>query len=870
MKNLDILNIEKGSRKTKALLLVFLLPILFLISSCESNDIIQKNNIKIKGELAYDRVASLYGGNPLRFEISNEGRSDFDGEIKVKIPLNEGNHYEIEIPVELAAGSKKTINQSVELQSLRKEIEYDLCVDGDVINTGRIAVDRFLKPDTPKLAIISDNPDNYSFFADMRFNKEEVIFKRISYESSEQAVEVGNADKNEIFIVNFENFDTLDTLSSLQFFDYIFIGDVSNLSMNEKTSENLLSWVSQGGVLITEVGKNFDKMNKQIPDELKQVDFDKVENIEHIVEPFAGKVEQASGKIIRKNTKKMILNTKLVGYQEHLGSGQLITINTLLNDGVVANWNIKASYLNYFFDRFYVSSSVFTEDSNGRNPTYRFNYMLENVPLNAELPYDLIMWILLVYVFVAGPVLYIILKKKDKQSLMWILAPVISIVVIVGISQISSYVWGGKPILNEISMIYYKESDSILSINSKMALFNNEKSNMKITWQEDENTSINLDYNDYTGPYYGRGETSKSIGTMKLGQISEYNSYDTSLWSHIKANARKTIRIPENNTSAVFKDESTLILNNGLPFEFEEAVIYRNDRYYYLGKIENSKEYEFKLDELESDQNPWGLLSLRNADENDPKSAFRNLLSETGLPRMDYDNLFLIAYTEKPVDYSIEINDSKPNVFARNLVFVDINLDIPKGSKVSLGMNEIEYKVYAYDPKTYYSDKEGYEHLRELSLHDNGMSEVADSLELRCDYILPMYVDYDSIEIDFNSNSRSNYDFMRARGAYSAEDQDTGEKYLVYNFLTNEYEEIIPEIVAVEDKEKEQMIRDLGEKEYKIYESFMSSRLYKIDLTKHISKEGLIKTKTIKPSIFTDEYYEYRYQTIRAKGVYND
>ncbi len=881
---------KKGSKILKVSLLVFLLPLLIFMTSCESK-IIKKYNIKIEGEIGYDGTVSINGGNPLKFSLSNEGANDFDGEIKILVPLNGKHMYEIVLPVEVAAGSKKTIEKSVHLGSITKYFEYELYSEGVKINKGVLRVNKFLDPKLPKVAIISDNADNYKFLSDMQLRKDRV--ETLAYDeeiATEEAEEIQHQDNIKPFIATFENLASFNDVEALQFFDYIFIGDVSNLSLTDEGEKQLLSWVKQGGVLIIESGKNFDKMNKQIPDEIRQVDFDSLKTVEHKLEPFVGKVQRAKGKIIRENTEEIIIDEITHGYIEKLGAGTILTINTLLNDGVVSNWNIKGIYLQSILETGKVSSEVFSEDSYYRSGSHRRNYMIENLPLSSDLPYELIAVILLVYVIIAAPILYLILKKKDKQVLMWVIAPAISIVVIIGISQIGYFVWGGKPILNEMSLITYVQGTDTLKVDSSLALFNNEKTDVKITWDSMQDASIEIDYYDYTRSHYGgiEPEDREVVASVNLGRNREYISYDKGLWEFVRASASKTIKIEDKGTQASYigdeKGSGTIKFKNGLPFDFENAMIYRNNRYYLLGSIESGMVYEYKLDELPSATRTWDFDRL-NRDESE--IVFFDLVSDAFIPKRGFDELIILGYSDKPVGYELKINGEEPRSFARNLVMLDLDLEIPKNGIVQLGIDDVEYNAYVYNGLGTYEGIDGFEHYRNLRIDRLGgrfsvVDCVSDSLDLLGEYKISKNIKAKSIVINFNCNNDYNYDVVS--DLISIGGEEAYDKYYIFNYKTNDYEEVIPDFTKNKDSEyvygddigdeidTETATEDgevLAEKEVlSKHDKFLADRFYEIDPEKHISEDGIIKTKTEKSTLYSGRDYDFKPQDIIIKGVY--
>ena len=64
---------------------------------------------------------------------------------------------------------------------------------------------------------------------------------------------------------------------------------------------------------------------------------------------------------------------------------------------------------------------------------------------------------MLVYVIIAGPVAYIIMKKKDKRNLLWLIVPVLSVAFSVTIYLIGTSTRIQRPFINYVSTIKLPE-----------------------------------------------------------------------------------------------------------------------------------------------------------------------------------------------------------------------------------------------------------------------------------------------------------------------------------------------------------------------------------------------------------------------------
>ncbi len=847
MKTKKSSNICDGKKITRIIIFSFFLPFLFLLASCQSEKILIDNSLDIKAEMGYEKTISLWRGNPVKFTITNAG-ADFKGEISIIMPLNYDQQYEIVIPIEVASGSEKTIEKYIDVNYVSKEFDYKVKTDGSTVKEGKVKVSKFLDPEIPKIAVIADQADNYSFFKNIKLKKDtDIYYEKNMATTSAEAVSTEIVEGEPYsFTVYLNNMDTFSENDALMFFDYIFIGDTTNLKLTDKGIENLNNWLSLGGVLIIEAGDNFEKVNAMLPEALKQVEFTKVEDFSLNELGVEGSIKLAKGNILREEVAKINLYNSTMGYVESIGNGKLITVNTMLNDDKLAEVNQNGIFLSKILDASAATSQVTLDYE--YNPYTYDNYVVDRIPSSAEFPFELIGIILACYAIIATPVLYLILKKIDKHNLMWVIAPAIAIFVIFIISQIGSYVWGNKPILNEASVITYIEGSDTLDVQSKIGLFNNQKSDMKVTWNGKQNIKMNYaEYYDYYGgdDYTGNRRT---VSSLYLQNNPVLYSYNTRLWDNIKGSASKSIEVKDTGTKINIKsdgDKQMMTFKNGLPMDFEKTVLYWNSMYYMIGDVKSGEEIALDLKSVFSTSDIYSY-DTENYNDYETYEVIGQLTNESS----GFDEVAVFAKNSDPIGYEFKINDKEPKVFSKNLIYTKLHLKLEKGSLLTLTENDIEYNTYSVitdreNPELveenltkleFYGDRY-YKYADMTSNYNNANATVT---ELK----LPDDITINSIEINLNNvNEDTMYEF-------DLQNKDVQEKYFIYNFDDNKYEELHFEKQG--------------------YEDYISPKLYTVDEEKYVSKTNTIKIKVLKPVELDGRYYEVRPHGITIEGVYND
>ncbi len=839
MKTKNVFRIQHGKIRLRILSLIFILPILLSITACGRENIAINNNLQVQAEMGYNKTVSIWGGNPVKFTVTNAGQ-DFKGEVRIIMPINYEHQALMVIPVDIPANSQKTIEKYIPINYIKKEFEYEI-VSGDyVIKKDKVKVNKFLDPEIVKIGIISDKEDNYKFLDSTPLFKN-YDYNRHTKEASAAQVEVeaqGESYTTENFSVNFEDLEKFNDRDAARFFDYIVIGDVSNLKLNDEVKENLLAWVDSGGILIIEAGENFEKVNAILKDELKLVEYEKLKNA--TIEKKDGSkvsIKLAEGKKLKSEVKEINLFDETLGYYEEIGRGGIINVNTLIDNN------------SYLLENIVLNSTLTSSVENMDDYGY-YRYSLDRIPSKADLPYDLIGFILFAYVIVASPILYLILVKIKKQNLMWVIAPSMAIIVILIISQIGNFVWGNKPIINEASIISYTPSSQSLNVSTNMALFNNKKSDMKIAWDKKDNLDLSrYDYYDY----YEEEEfdNRKNAYAYYLQNEPLFYSYDTSLWDYVEGKAKKTIKVEDKGTETTIKNEGDdviLTFKNGLPLDFKQCILYKNSKYYELGAVNSGEEVSINLSTANSFIDLY-QIAMPEEEGNDVYES-QDMIDTITRQDKGFNKIYIFGYNYEPIGYKIKINDEEPRSFARNLVSIKSDLKMANGTKIEIGESELNGNFYST-----YVDKENEikkDDFNRFTIEFNNYygdrptsdidSEFNKVNAIISEFTIPESVDVSSVTIDFNMSTESSV------GSNNLNANQLKDEYYIYNFKEDKFDKV----------------------EFEENSHYLTPKEKVIDLEKYMSQDGLIKTLTIKDDAFMKMWYEVKMQGVKVKGVYND
>lgn len=889
MNTKNYVNTGKGGIKMKTLAIIFMLPFLFLLTSCKTKEITLSNNLDVKPELGYDKTISLSKGNPVKFNITNAGK-DFKGEIRIKVPVGHSEDASYIIPIEVAENSQKTIEQYIPLTLVFKEFSYEVLSEGRVIKQGKLNANTFLDPLTTKLAIIADKPDDYSFFSSSNLDIIDNIYRPddfTPYAEESMKDSVTNQDNPALlnsFLVYQKNMSKFANRDALEFFDYVFIGDSSDLALSEEALENLKDWIKRGGVLLIESGDNYEKINNLLPEDLKPVEFKEVEEITFNHNGSEKKIKIAKGEPLRDSVKEVFLNGKLLGYSEKIEAGSIVTINTLIGREQTNGRNDSGELVESILKE----AQVFKRQTLSKDQYGPRSYLVESVPNDAELPYGLIAGILFVYALIAVPVIYVVLTKTDKRNLMWILAPGMAILVILLISQIGNYTWGNKPILNEVSMITFQQGDTFLKVETEMALFNNKKSNMKLSWNPKENLELNLGDRFGHGFYDQRAEKIENVYDRYLQNPPLFYSYKTPLWGNIRAIGNKTIKIKEEGSKITLESseqKNMVRVKNGLPLDLKTSVLYWNNQYYFVGALSPGEEKTIDLGTVKSSENVYDLDSVVYDEK---IASFFDLLRDSAEMNISkaFDKPVLFGYNTDPIGYDVEINDEKPAEFARNFITIKLNMDIQDGSYITMTENNIKTSIYG--EHTDRNEPEKFVPNTNINLNSYSIGtlrmievpgETSNINSIVTDFHLPTKMDIESLIVDFNNNTSETLsffeEFRKNQGQVNVE--HAMDRYFIFNHLENKYDEIKADSFINKQSKTEDLPDDILLDESIEFDSldpfhddFIAEKWFKVDKSNYVSKEGLLRIKILKSQLFDKKWYEVKENAIEIKGSYHD
>jgi hypothetical protein len=757
-------------------------------------------------EFGYDGAIKIAADNPFQATISNDGEA-FKGELRIEIEDGNNGILVVSQPFEIAQNAKKEIKMDVPVFKIQKDYEVYITVDDEKIYEDVIKITDFVSPEQTVMAVITDTPDNYRYLENISLSQafSDSTKYEVNYYSSTAY------EDNQIRVFYFDSLEDLSTSARLDYFQYIYMGQIQTLEIADETEQNLMNWVERGNILVVETGANYKKVNSLIPasfqnylitdTEKKQIDYlwyDLLLNDE---------VEIAIGEVNTNNeTILTSYNDNIIGASSHYNNGYIVTlcVNTALEP--IQTWNLKDAFISQILST--VISNGSYQNYYDNNDYYRYQYQLRTIPTDKKPPYLFMIVLFIIYILITGPIGYLILKITDKRDLGWVLIPALSIF-FVGILYFFGYATRfSQPVLNAISIISYEEGSETAEVTSYINILNNQNDGIAIEWDEDEEIFVNLTDNDYY--YYEYDEDNGNItGLMTVGSRMKYEKYESSLWSSNYINASKELSMSADNivNVTIDDDEVEVNINNTLPFDLEDVFVVWNNNFIYVGDIlegESASATEvvnqikttdfntFFEDNFGSVYNNYSGGSSQVDYELTRKYEILSNRYDYYDMNMGYDssiefgNVLICALNSNDIGYDLVVNGSETENFNMNIIEIETSIDFLPGTNVTINESLLSPKItYALDSNftkegEYYYD--GYEDV--YTFYESGIVELS--------YHIPDYIDVNNMTIylgDFY-NEEDYYENRYTGGIIGLENINCS----IYNNQTDRFEGTSQEI----------------------------------------------------------------------------
>lgn len=709
------------SKCIKKCLLSIILGLVFMVYNFNPINALEEDKIKVKLSAGFDSTYKIGSTVPINIEIENNMKN-INGEVQIEMETGSRpgmNTNAINLyaqPISLPLNSTKKLLMNIPINTYITKIKVNVVEGKNNVFEKEMSISGGLSSDSVLIGILSDDYDS------------------ISYVNS-----VGMANGTTLSAKNVKLAETNfpEDTDVLKMFNNIIINNFDTSKLSKNQYEALKKWVTSGGHLIIGTGPSYNKTLAVFKDDFVSGTIGNVTNIS--TKELGGLIAKSNP---GNNLQLSALDIKVKDSTPVIKEGDFILVHKLEKSrgtvavaafdfglNPIANWGQKGTFMEKLIGATLPSYYSLIDYQKGR-PSVMMEYLygvssaVRNIP---ELPMpkgkNLII-IFIIYLIIAAPVNYIILKKLDKRELMWATVPIISIAFagIMYAAGLSTRVT--EPIVNIISMINM-DSKGTASINSYGGVFTPTKGTMKIEAADGMHIKT-LSENVYDkGTVSNTNKAPKVVDAkVNLGSKPSIEFYKNGVFSNrlidIGMDEIKNGQIEGalNYANGVFK--GTVKNNSG--FDLEDCYVVTTSNYISLGKIKNGETKEIN-EKPTGSYNGYGqdLISKIYKDPYRSPQQLKNATDEEAkelrITRQKWDvmanyfqmnmgkpdNQQVVAWSKTPITKDIMVNGKKVKKIEKSFITAPIKVTLRNG-------NTVEYP-YGYIRPTYVNNnqKGGYD-----------------------------------------------------------------------------------------------------------------------------------------------------------------
>ena len=511
-----------------------------------------KDKFTVELQAGFEESYIVKKAMPVFGVVTNHGQA-FHGEIQLKAytrGTGEGNEYAVYYQkLDLEQGASKAVELEVTMGNIHKYIDITLVdAKGNKVFQDFI----FLTPKDPNTVmtgVLSESPQDLKYLNKLQLAK---VGNGDGNATAEFPLEL-NRNYNDTIFLEEENFPS--SVGVLNSFAVLIADDFDFSALEEAQLLALQNWVFGGGTLLLGTGASAQKTLKSL-NFLSDIQMNGTEMVQEVA-GVSGNITLANlaGEnllTIRQSNGQPILSLF------NAGKGKVVLSHFSLSEAPMAGQEGTLGLLTQTLQA--TSEAALTvnvkEYENGYDS---LRYIAGSFPpFNLSSVY-LIFGSIIAYIIIVGPLLYFLLKKKDKREKGWIIIPGLSLffmLLVFFLAQGSTYKNG---LLNTVAVVEMQKGTSVGSAEIGLAVKSASKGEVVFTSDE----KIPIEFNMEENRYGEVGEREKCAYRILSGNTTEVTFSDSQSWSTQYFKTQKNLDLGGTV-------ESTVVMKDG---KFEGEII---------------------------------------------------------------------------------------------------------------------------------------------------------------------------------------------------------------------------------------------------------------------------------------------------------
>ena len=634
-----------GFKLFSALAAVLLLALFISVTAGEADSAsaaaakkVTLNSDDVKADVTFGNAGKAKSSRnvPITADITNKGK-DFSGIIRIRFRTSYSDSRDamVEQAFDIAAGqSKKVQLLLLPYNDEGGNLIVELCdKDGDVLNKKEMST--IFDDDLTSIfvGVLSDDASGLgymkSIFTAYESKQDEDVFddeidedyQDVSSAVNQDASDEDNQDASEdnVYYEDINNQagaffelkadDIGDSAEWLDMYDILIVDNFDTSTLRPEQKKAIVSWVRQGGTLVLAAGGNPDKVLGGFADE-EEFKVDVNGSAKTVKTSFGLSKEdiiQYSGNQGKTDpVEALISNLALSGSDKAVlkdGNGELMQRKEIGSGALMVSefsmslqkdvWNTYGGALLYII-RLNMGKRDMANVMIGTNTDGYYYYGVDGIDsLDAALRRNeskslpnlaLYTFLLLAYAAIAGPVLYFVLLKMDKRTLLWGAVPASAVVFSLLIYLIGSSTRIQRPYVKYLSEISLDNGD-----------MDNLPMRTRFTITSPSNRSFDIDLNkdmmvnpNFTEDYISSfgSDTGYRYGIHREGDKQTIDMAEVSAFSDSRFLAKRDVSINGDvDINIEGKDKASGTVTNNTSHALEDCFIYYNNNLYYWKEI---------------------------------------------------------------------------------------------------------------------------------------------------------------------------------------------------------------------------------------------------------------------------------------------
>ena len=528
----------------------------------EQEKIIGGDHFVLDLQMGFDNSYIVEKVTPMTATLTNNGEA-FQGEFQVKVYTYENTDSGFQKyalysqKLELPEGATKQVSMELGLNTVRRFMEVSLVDEGgNVIFQKHVPVDA-LSPETVAVGVLSEQPTQVQYLAGMNLS-----------------------EKTSVFFLDRDTFP--ESQSVMENFAVLIIDDFDTATLGDAQKKALKNWVDNGGLLVLGTGVQAQKVLSGL--DFVDVSLNGTQSVSGISAPDGTALSLSApltvaGISAEKASVKWEANgtplTSLMPY----GGGYVLMNHFALGLAPFANMPEQTAVLeslcrNLFPDGM---ANARVEIAN------QLRYAADRFPSVAGNIMFVIFLVVGVYIVLAGPVMYIVLKKKDRRELGWITIPVLSVVFLVVVFVLAGRSTYQNGLLSTKAIVEMEEGSSVGEAQIAMAM--KVPGNGDVTLESELPIPVQPQLDN--GWYDGNGKAEEIDYKVTTGDGTNIVFYDNMAWETNFVGASATLELGGSVTSNVAFDGEKVVgtVTNGTSVNFMDAYLKLDYIYIPLGEL---------------------------------------------------------------------------------------------------------------------------------------------------------------------------------------------------------------------------------------------------------------------------------------------